>query len=82
MAQTKQTWAYVRRTLQHLLSAHPEPNPLRDDAALRARALVPMAQVRMHLPAQIGDYTDFYSSREHATNVGVMFRSVRICWLS
>jgi fumarylacetoacetase len=28
----------------------------------------------MHLPARIGDYTDFYSSRQHATNVGVMFR--------
>jgi fumarylacetoacetase len=28
----------------------------------------------MHLPAQIGDYTDFYSSRQHATNVGIMFR--------
>eukprot|EP00604_Paraphysomonas_vestita_P003405 CAMPEP_0174821506 /NCGR_PEP_ID=MMETSP1107-20130205/9016_1 /TAXON_ID=36770 /ORGANISM="Paraphysomonas vestita, Strain GFlagA" /LENGTH=572 /DNA_ID=CAMNT_0016038639 /DNA_START=252 /DNA_END=1973 /DNA_ORIENTATION=+ len=30
----------------------------------------------MHLPAHIGDYTDFYSSREHATNVGIMFRGV------
>lgn len=29
----------------------------------------------MHLPAQIGDYTDFYSSIHHATNVGIMFRS-------
>ena len=28
----------------------------------------------MHLPAEIGDYTDFYSSRQHATNVGTMFR--------
>ena len=30
--------------------------------------------VRMHLPAVIGDYTDFYCSREHATNCGIMFR--------
>lgn len=30
--------------------------------------------VQMCLPIQIGDYTDFYSSREHATNVGMMFR--------
>ncbi|MCA9938439.1 MAG: fumarylacetoacetase, partial [Anaerolineales bacterium] len=30
--------------------------------------------VVMEMPAQIGDYTDFYSSREHATNVGIMFR--------
>lgn len=28
----------------------------------------------MHLPAKIGDYTDFYSSIHHATNVGIMFR--------
>ena len=32
------------------------------------------ASVAMHLPVAVGDYTDFYSSREHATNVGVMFR--------
>lgn len=28
----------------------------------------------MHLPVKVGDYTDFYSSIEHATNVGKMFR--------
>lgn len=33
-----------------------------------------MAAVTMHLPADIGDYTDFYSSIHHATNVGIMFR--------
>jgi fumarylacetoacetase len=32
------------------------------------------AEVQMHLPIAIGDYTDFYSSIEHATNVGMMFR--------
>lgn len=35
---------------------------------------IPMEKVKMHLPVQIGDYTDFYSSIEHATNVGKMFR--------
>jgi fumarylacetoacetase len=30
--------------------------------------------VEMCMPVQIGDYTDFYSSKEHATNVGIMFR--------
>ncbi len=39
-----------------------------------SRALIPLANVEMHLPVQIGDYTDFYSSIEHATNVGKMFR--------
>lgn len=38
------------------------------------RALIPMADVKMHLPARIGDYTDFYSSKEHASNLGSMFR--------
>jgi len=38
------------------------------------RALVLQNEVQMHLPAQIGDYTDFYSSLDHATNVGTMFR--------
>jgi fumarylacetoacetase len=47
---------------------------LRDNTDLRKRALIPASEVTMHLPAEIGDYTDFYSSREHATNVGTMFR--------
>lgn len=38
------------------------------------RALVPQSSAAMHLPATIGDYTDFYSSIHHATNVGIMFR--------
>ena len=38
------------------------------------RALVPMADVKLHLPIAVAGYTDFYSSKEHATNVGVMFR--------
>lgn len=37
-------------------------------------ALVAMADAQMHLPVRVGDYTDFYSSIEHATNVGKMFR--------
>ena len=47
---------------------------LRDNDELRKRALVPMADVKMHLPIAVSGYTDFYSSKEHATNVGVMFR--------
>lgn len=37
-------------------------------------AVLPLSDVTMHLPVEVGDYTDFYSSREHATNVGTMFR--------
>lgn len=36
--------------------------------------LYPMEKVELLLPVQVGDYTDFYSSKEHATNVGIMFR--------
>lgn len=65
-------WRETRRRLTDLLRA--DNAVLRDDAALRAEALVPMAGVRMHLPVEIGGYIDFYSSREHATNVGRLFR--------
>ena len=37
-------------------------------------AMIPMSEVQMHRPVKVGDYTDFYSSIEHATNVGKMFR--------
>lgn len=72
MAQPRAVWTAARATIQRLLSKT-EPL-LQENVALRARALLPMDTVLMHLPAQIGDYTDFYSSREHATNVGIMFR--------
>lgn len=65
-------WKAAREIVQQLLLAD---NPtLRDDEALRRQAILPMSDLKMHLPAEIGDYTDFYSSREHATNVGTMFR--------
>jgi fumarylacetoacetase len=44
------------------------------NAAVREIALVPMNEVQMLMPVRIGNYTDFYSSEEHATNVGCMFR--------
>lgn len=72
MALEPPAWREARSTLQRLLGAG--EGALRDSPALRSAALVPMADATMHLPAAIGDYTDFYASREHATNVGVMFR--------
>ncbi|UCG24551.1 MAG: fumarylacetoacetase, partial [Chloroflexota bacterium] len=72
MALGRPAWLEARRIIQKLLRAD---NPtLRDDGELRRRVLVPMDEVVLHLPAEIGDYTDFYSSREHASNVGRMFR--------
>jgi fumarylacetoacetase len=38
------------------------------------QAFHPIESIKMHLPVKVGDYTDFYSSLEHATNVGKMFR--------
>lgn len=68
----RSAWNDVRTTLTRLLrSDNPE---LRDNQALKSQALIPVSEVTMHLPVAIGDYTDFYSSKEHATNVGVMFR--------
>lgn len=74
MARGRQTCAELREALSRLLRDD-EPR-LRDDVSLRERAIVPMAEVAMLLPAEIGDYTDFYSSREHATNVGAMLRGL------
>merc|ERR1711970_1393471 len=72
MGLTREHWAEARTTITSLLSAD---NPtIRDDDNLRNIALVSQDQVKMHLPASIGDYTDFYSSLDHATNVGTMFR--------
>lgn len=66
------TWGQTRAAISNLLR-HDNPQ-LRDDAALRAKALCPQRDARMLLPVDIPGYTDFYSSKEHATNVGTMFR--------
>jgi fumarylacetoacetase len=64
-------WTATRARLTELLQAdHAE---LRE-AVLRGRMLVPMHEAMLRLPIEIGGYTDFYSSKEHATNVGSMFR--------
>ena len=72
MALGRPAWTAVRRRITGLLDAR--SGELRDDASLRERALHSLAEVDMLLPARIGDYTDFYSSIEHATNMGRMFR--------
>ncbi len=61
-------WSELRLRVSWLLN---EENPeLRD----RPRGLVSVKDAEMHMPARVGDYVDFYSSLEHATNVGRMFR--------
>ncbi|HOX25843.1 MAG TPA: fumarylacetoacetase [Candidatus Krumholzibacteria bacterium] len=68
--------ASVRRAVRARLGAllRRDAPQLRDDPALRRRVLLPLADVTVLAPVRIGDYTDFYSSRDHATNVGIMFR--------
>ncbi len=72
MARGRDAWTEARVKISELLAA--DMPLLRDDEPLRRRALVPIEQCQMLLPAEIGDYTDFYSSLHHATNVGTMFR--------
>lgn len=72
MALGPKVWSRTRARISELLR-HDNPQ-LRDNKILRQRALAPMAEAALHLPITVAGYTDFYSSKEHATNVGVMFR--------
>ena len=72
LALGRPAWRKAREVIQHLLDS--DTPTLRDDAELRARAFQARQEVTMHLPARIGDYTDFYSSYHHAHNVGTMLR--------
>ena len=66
MSAGREVWREIRQQLIGLLSS--------DNSPIKKEALIPIQEVQMHLPVAIGDYTDFYASREHATNVGIMFR--------
>lgn len=64
MALGRDTWAATRARLTELLS----------EGATEALPLVPMAEATLHLPIRVAEYTDFYASKNHAFNVGVLFR--------
>ena len=68
----RDNWAQARSAIQALLSS--DNATLRDNQDLQEQALFPQADVTMHLPVHVPGFTDFYSSKEHATNVGPMFR--------
>lgn len=61
----------LRNRLQDLLN---ENNDELKDSTHRGSIMVNMSEATMHMPVQVGDYTDFYSSEDHARNVGTMFR--------
>jgi fumarylacetoacetase len=65
------TWSALRSRLAELLAAE---NPELRDSTLAERALVPLTEVETALPVEVGDYVDFYSSLEHASNVGRLVR--------
>jgi fumarylacetoacetase len=67
----KQTTSEVRKLIQEALTIG---GFLDNDIFKGTSVFIPNDQVKMVLPILIGDYTDFYSSKEHATNVGIMFR--------
>lgn len=68
----KKTWRLVRNRIAEIFDE--KNTALKDNKAHHDRVIFTMDEIEMQLPVQVGDYTDFYSSKEHATNVGTMFR--------
>jgi len=71
LAAGRTVWLRVRERLSQLLRAGGDP---RLHEAGAEHFLIPQASVQMRVPMEIGDYVDFYSSIEHATNLGRLFR--------
>lgn len=72
MKKGKQGTRALRNRISKLLSSA-QPDLQKNEHHVE-QVLISVDQVTMCMPVQIGDYTDFYSSKEHATNVGTMFR--------
>lgn len=72
IADGRKTWRLVRNKIAELFDKNNAL--LRDNTEHRERVIFAMEEVEMQLPVDIGDYTDFYASKEHATNVGSIFR--------
>lgn len=72
IADGRKTWRAVRNRVAEIFDSN---NPtLRDNKKHKEIVLFRLDEIEMKLPVFVGDYTDFYSSLEHATNVGKMFR--------
>ncbi|AXT20525.1 fumarylacetoacetase [Flavobacteriaceae bacterium AU392] len=72
IADGRKTWRLVRNRIAEIFDA--ENNILKNNKKNKETVLFRLDEIEMQLPVQIGDYTDFYASKEHATNVGKMFR--------
>jgi fumarylacetoacetase len=71
MALSRPYWREARETIQALFS---ENSNLQQDEVLKGKIVVASSEVINYLAVRIGDYTDFYSSRSHAFNVGSIIR--------
>lgn len=69
----QKTWRLVRNRIAEIFDI--DNSKLRDSIKHKDIIIFKVEDVEMQLPVLIGDYTDFYSSKEHATNVGKMFRN-------
>ena len=72
MSLGRKAWKEARKVISNILSENNDT--LRDNEELKDLVLVSMENAEMEFPVDIGDYTDFYSSKEHASNVGTIFR--------
>jgi len=72
MKKGKEATRALRNRISELL--RDSSTELKENSNHIAQVLLPVEKVCLKMPVQIGDYTDFYSSKEHATNVGMMFR--------
>lgn len=72
IADGRKTWRLVRNRIAEIFDA--ENKTLKDNLKHKKVVLFRLDEIEMQLPVQIGDYTDFHSSIEHATNVGSMLR--------
>ncbi len=66
-------WQQYRDALTDLFAEGGNPS-LRDNASLRERTITDLGNARLGMPFRVSEYTDFYSGRHHAFNVGTMFR--------
>ena len=71
MRKGKKGTRVLRNRIQQLFS---KGGKFDSDESLHSKVLLPIGSIQNEMPVKIGDYTDFYSSIEHATNVGTMFR--------
>ncbi|PID71282.1 MAG: fumarylacetoacetase [Flavobacteriales bacterium] len=66
------TWRLVRNRIADIFDVNNDS--LKNNKAHRDKVIFTMEEIEMQMPVDVGDYTDFYSSKEHATNVGCLFR--------